>query len=151
MSGFLSGIQTVAGWISTLFSRLWGVILSWPFVSAAVLMPFVVWVLSRLVALVRDASHFEGDAWPDTGLAGAVKRYKQRKEDKRREGFAKRIFGQNENLDVQWVDIDGQRFYRNHRTRRYKVRLGDRASAYFSPDGGEVPVYDGKRQTRKKG
>lgn len=129
MSDFLSGIRTAAGWISNLFSRLWGVILSWPFVSAAVLMPFVAWVLFRLIALVRDASRFEVDTWPDTGLVGAVKRYKQRKEDKRKEKFAKRIFHLDKKPSLQWVDIDGQRFFRNRRTRRYS---------------------DGKRQTRKK-
>ena len=89
--------------------------------------------------------------WSDSGLVGVVKRHKERQEEKRREGFAQRIFRQDENLDVQWVDIDGQRFYRNHRSRRYKVRLGDRAAEYYNLDGNEVPVYDGKRQTRKRG
>lgn len=148
---FLTGIQTAAEWLGSIFSRLWGVITSWPFVACAVLMPFVFWILCRVVRLVQNASRFDVEEWSDSGLVGVVKRHKERQEEKRREGFAQRIFRQDENLDVQWVDIDGQRFYRNHRSRRYKVRLGDRAAEYYNPDGNEVPVYDGKRQTRKRG
>ena len=148
---FLTGIQTAAEWLASIFSRLWTLILAYPFVTAAVLMPFFVWILFRLVSLIQNASRFDVEEWSGSGLVGVVKRHKERQEEKRREGFAQRIFRQDENLDVQWVDIDGQRFYRNHRSRRYKVRLGDRAAEYYNPDGNEVPVYDGKRQTRKRG
>ena len=151
MSDFLAGIQTAAGWLSSLFGRLWQVVLSWPFVACAVLLPFVAWVLFRLISLVQNASRFDVEQWSDVGLVGVVKRHKERQEDKRREGFARRIFGQNENLDVQWVDIDGRRYYRQHRSRRYKVRLGDRSSDYYNPEGEDVPVYVVKRQAGKRG
>lgn len=117
---------------------------------AAVGLPLLVYILGCIISMVQRHSVFEVAGWRDTGFVGAIKRYRMRQEDKKKQAFATRIFRQNENLDVQYVDIDGQRYYRDHRSRRYKVRLGDRAADYYNPRGDDVPVYDGKRQTRKK-
>ena len=147
---FLSGVQTATDFLSSVFARLWDVVISWPFVACAVMMPFVFWLLCRIVGMVRNASRFDVETWGDYGLAGVVKRHKERQESRQKEVFANRILGDIENLDVQFVDIDGQRFYRRHRSRKYKVRLGDRSSQYYSASGDYIPVYDGNRQSRKK-
>jgi hypothetical protein len=56
---FLTGVQTATDFLSSVFARLWDVVISWPFVACAVMMPFVVWALSRIIKLVQDHSDFD--------------------------------------------------------------------------------------------
>ena len=140
-----------ADFLGQVFTGLFDVVSRYRIALAAVGLPLLVYILGCIISMVQRHSVFEVAGWRDTGFVGAIKRYRMRQEDKKKQAFATRIFRQNENLDVQYVDIDGQRYYRDHRSRRYKVRLGDRAADYYNPRGDDVPVYDGKRQTRKKG
>ena len=149
--GFLAGLSGVSGFLGQVFTGLFDVVSRYRIALVAVGLPLLVYILGCIISMVQRHSVFEVAGWRDTGFVGAIKRYRMRQEDKKKQAFATRIFRQNENLDVQYVDIDGQRYYRDHRSRRYKVRLGDRAADYYNPRGDDVPVYDGKRQTRKKG
>lgn len=149
--GFLAGVSGASGFLGQVFTGLFDVVSRYRIALAAVGLPLLVYILGCIISMVQRHSVFEVAGWRDTGFVGAIKRYRMRQEDKKKQAFATRIFRQNENLDVQYVDIDGQRYYRDHRSRRYKVRLGDRAADYYNPRGDDVPVYDGKRQTRKKG
>ncbi len=145
--GFLADMSKVFAFLKGILDDAWDLICDYPYVLAIVVLPFVVWLLMRIVGLVQNASRFDVAGWDNYGLVGIVKRYKERREDRQKEAFAHRIFQRDENLDIQWVDIDGQRFYRPHRSRRYKVRFGDRSEDYYNPRT-ETPVYDGKRSKR---
>lgn len=150
MSDALHSMDMAFSFLSDLFRGIWQWVVDSPIVFLSLLAFLFVVVLGWLITLVQLPSRFDVYAWSDTGIIGVFKRYREEREKRKKEAFANRIFGQVENLDVQWVDIDGQRFYRPHRSRRYKVRLGERSATYYRPDGDYVPVYDGKKQVRKK-
>ena len=90
--------------------------------------------------MVYGASRFEVSDWTDNGLTGVIKRYRQRREDDLKRSFADKVLSQNENLDAEYVEIDGTRYYRKHRTSRYRVRLGGSTQGYYSMKGNEVPI-----------
>lgn len=86
---FLSGVQTATGFLSTILSRLWNVIVSWPFVACAVMMPFVVWVLGQIVKLIQTNSSFDFKSFRSRDYTGLT-------------------VGRKSNL----VDVDGQLFFK---------------------------------------
>lgn len=150
MNQVLSSVGLAFDFLSSVFQSVWEWVVSNPVVFLLLLVPLFYFVVGGLITLFQSYSRFDIESFTDSGFVGVFKRYQERKELKKKEGLAKRVFGQVENLDIQWVDIDGQRFYRPHRSRKYKVKLGERSATYYRADGDEVPVYDGKKQVRKK-
>lgn len=144
---FLAGIQTAAEWLGSIFSRLWGVIASWPFVACAVLMPFVFWILCRVVRLVQNASRFDVAEWSDSGLVGVVKRHKERQEEKRRKALPSVYSGRMKTLMCSGWILTANGSTATTGAAGIRCGLGIEPPSITTSTGTRFPVYDGKRQT----
>lgn len=111
MSSWVDGVQYVGQIWQMVWSWLWGVLSSWPFVAACFLAPFILGLLWYLMCLFRDYNPSYGYYdMSDTGLTGIYKRHLQRKHDRSAGVFAENVI--EEDPDLFSISVDGQRFYR---------------------------------------
>ena len=134
-AGFLASVGSVFGFLGNVSSGMMDVVFSYKFMAVAILMPFFVWLIYRVVLWFQSLEYYQVQDWTSYGIAGALKNIVKNRTEAKKKKLADLLL--EKNRDRMYVMIDGKKYMRKGAEKWWRVELGSKTKGrnyrYMAP------------------